>query len=224
MPKLSKEQRKFLETTASQYAQHLDLAADWLAARQIDLEHARYEGLGVVVDPPALHAGYSGRLAIPYITDFGPVKMSFRCLKDHNCKESEISPDPLTGKPRFCSKYIRERGATTGLYGVRSFDDATDWIGVTEGELDSLILRQIGIPAIAIPGASNWEEHWPNVFEDLSRLYVFADADKAGEELFQRIRDRLKMPVIKVRLPKGEDVNSTYVKYGAQAILDRIKK
>lgn len=216
MPQLSKEQKVFLETTASQYAEHLDLAADWLVGRGIDLEHARYEGLGVVVDPPAVHEQYAGRLAIPYITDFGPVNMSFRCLQSHGCKDE--------GHGKYLKMPKWNPDMPSDLYGVRSFDDATDWIGVCEGELDSLVLRQIGIPSVAIPGASNWEEHWSNVFEDLSRIYVFADADEAGKKLYERLRDKLSMPVLKVRLPKGEDVNSTYVKYGAQAIIDRIKK
>lgn len=212
MAQLSREQRLLLETTAEQYASHLDEAAEWLADRKIDLQHALYEGLGVVRNPPAIHEQYEGRLAIPYITDFGPVGMSFRCLKDHSCKEAGHG------------KYLKPKGQESTLYGVRSFDDATDWIGITEGELDSLVLRQIGIPSVAIPGASNWEPHWCNVFEDLSRVYVFADADSAGKELYERLRDKLNMPVIKVRLPEGEDVNSTFVKYGADAILKRVKK
>lgn len=212
MAQLSKEQRKLLESTAFQYASHLPEAAEWLEGRGIDLDHARFEGLGVVRNPPAVHEQYDGRLSIPYITDFGPVAMSFRCMQDHSCKELGHG------------KYLKPKNQETTLYGVRSFDDATDWIGVTEGELDSLVLRQIGIPAVAVPGASNWQDHWVNVFEDLSRLYVFADADESGEKMYDRLRDKLSMPVIKVRLPKGEDVNSTFLKYGAQAIVDRIKK
>jgi|SRR6478752_9747082 len=212
MAQLSKEQRQSLLNTASQYAEHLPEAAEWLAGRGIEMDHARFEGLGVVRNPPAIHEQYEGRLAIPYITDFGPVAMSFRCLQDHDCKEAGHG------------KYLKPKGQHTTLYGVRSFDDAIDWIGVTEGELDSLVLRQIGIPAVAIPGASNWEDHWCNVFEDLSRIYVFADADDAGHKLYERLRDKLSMPVLKVRLPHGEDVNSTYLKYGSQAIIDRIKK
>lgn len=212
MPALSKEQREFLETTAYQYAGHLDVAAEWLAGRGIDLDHARYEGLGVVVDPPARHEVQAGRLAIPYVTDHGVVAITFRCLQDHNCKENGHG------------KYSKEKGQANELYGVRSFDDATDWIGVTEGELDSLILRQIGIPAVAIPGAENWQDWWPNVFEDLSRIYVFADGDDAGKKLYERLRDKLNMPVLRVKLPAGEDVNSTYLKYGAEAIVKRVKK
>lgn len=216
MPALSKEQRELLSTTASQYAEHLDDAAGWLEGRGIDLENARYEGLGVVVDPPAIHEQYAGRLSIPYITDFGPVMMSFRCMQDHSCKDA--------GHGKYLKMKKFHPDMPVDLYGVRAFDDATDWIGVTEGELDSLILRQIGIPAIAVPGATNWEEHWPNVFEDLSRIYVFADGDDAGLKLYERLRDKLSMPVLRVKLPAGEDVNSTYLKYGAEAIVKRVKK
>lgn len=219
----SSEQLRLLNDTASQYAEHLGDAAEWLAGRGIDLEHAAYEGLGVVRNAPAVHQSYEGRLSIPYITKYGVVAMSFRCLRGHDCKAVELYKK-ADGTPVFCKKYLKPKNQETTLYGVRSFVDATDWIGVTEGELDSLVLRQIGIPAVAIPGAKNWEKHWSNVFEDLSRVYMFADADVAGEKLYDTLRDKLKTPVIKVRLPKGEDVNSTFQKYGAQAILDRIKK
>lgn len=212
MAALSAEQKRFLETTASQYAGHLHEAAEWLEGRGIDLGHAAYEGLGVVRNAPAIHEQYEGRLSIPYITQYGVVAIRFRCMKDHSCKDHGHG------------KYLGPKHQKNTLYGVRSFADAVDWIGICEGELDSLILRQIGIPAISIPGSTNWEDYWPNIFEDLSRLYVFADGDEAGEGMYNTLRDKLKMPVIKVRLPKGEDVNSTFLKYGAQAIVDRIKK
>lgn len=226
MPALSKEQRRFLESTAIQYAEHLDDAAEWLAGRGIELEHARFEGLGVVRNPPAAHETFEGRLAIPYITEFGPVNMTFRCLKDHDCK-STVAYTKKDGTEVKCGKYLKSPGMESDLYGVRAFDDARDWIGVCEGELDSLILRQIGIPAVSNPGAKNWNPWWPNVFEDFSRVYVFADADSAGEGMYEMFVDRLaraSTTVIKVALPRGEDVNSTYQKYGAEAILKRIKK
>ena len=176
------------------------------------MENAVYEGLGVVRNPPAIHEQYEGRLSIPYITDFGPVGLAFRCMKDHNCKELGHG------------KYLRPKNQESTLYGVRSFDDATDWIAVCEGEFDSFILRQIGLPAVSVPGATTWKDHWVNVFEDLSRVYVFADADKSGGEMYDKLKDKLAMPVLKVSLPRGEDVNSTFLKYGADAILKRIKK
>lgn len=225
MGSLSKEQKIFLESTAAQYAENLPAAAEWLVGRGIDPDHAAYEGLGVVINPPALHEGYRGRLSIPYVTSAGVVNMSFRCLQDHKCKETVLYQKD--GKDVHCIKYIKPAGREADLYGVRAFSDAREWIGVCEGELDSLILRQIGVPAVSNPGATNWKDWWPNVFEDFSRIYVFSDADEAGDKMFKMFKERLMSTasqVIQVRLPKGEDVNSTYQKYGAEAILKRIKK
>lgn len=212
MANLSKEQRKSLETTALQYASHLPEALGWLEGRGVTPEQASYEGLGVVRDAPAIHEQYEGRLSIPYLTETGPVGLAFRCMRDHDCKELGHG------------KYLRPKNQEATLYGVRCFDDATDWIAVCEGEMDSLILRQIGLPAVSIPGSTTWKEHWENVFEDLSRIYVFADGDDSGNKMWESLRDKLSMPVLKVKLPAGEDVNSTFTRYGADAIIKRIKK
>lgn len=210
--RLSKEHRKFLEKATLQYAEHLDVAAEVLGARGIDLEHARSNGLGVVTNPPAQHEQYRGRLAIPYLTDAGPVNMSFRCLKDHSCKDEGHG------------KYLKMEGWNANLYGVQCITWADEWIAVTEGELDALVLQQIGIPAIGIPGAQNWKDHWLNIFDDFSRVYVFADADAAGEAMFKKLHARMPTLAIHAKLPKGEDVNSTLVKYGADRIMAGIKK
>jgi len=212
---LSKERRRFLEATAVHYKAHVVVLAPILEERGVDLTHAQAEGLGAVVDPPDLHKEYETRLAIPYVTDFGVVNMSFRCVNPQ-CEDD--------GHARCGGKYQKMRGWETNLYGMRSFKDATDWIAVTEGELDSLILRQIGIPAIAVPGASNWRPHWNNVFEDLSKIYVFSDGDSSGHKMFQTIRDRLDMPVVEVPMKAGEDVNSSYLKYGSDYLLGKVKR
>ena len=213
MAALSKEQRSLLETATLRYADHLDDAAEWLAGRGIDLEHARSNGLGVVRDPLPQHAGLEGRLAIPYLTDFGPVNMTFRCLADHDCKSIE-----------FHGKYEKMKGWVTNLYGMQSVGHADEWIAVTEGEVDRLTLTQIGIPAIGVPGAENWQAHWVNVFEDFSRIYVFTDGDKAGRDMWDRFSHELGSKAIRVRMPDGEDVNSIYTKHGAEPLVSGIKK
>lgn len=220
--KLSKEHRKFLEKATLQYAEHLDVAAEVLAARGIDLEHARSNGLGVVTNPPAQHASYRGRLAIPYLTDAGPVNMSFRCLRDHKCKETVLYQKD--GKDVTCVKMLKMEGWNSNLYGVQSIAWADEWIAVTEGELDALVLQQLGIPAVGVPGTGNWKDHWLNIFDDFSRVYVFADSDPAGETMFKKWAARMPTQAIHAKLPKGEDVNSTFVKYGAERVMAGIKK
>lgn len=213
MPALSKEQRRLLEKATLRYAEHLDEAADALAARGMDLEHARSNGLGVVRNPPPQHAKYEGRLSIPYLTDAGPVNMRFRCLSDHNCKTVE-----------YHGKYETMKGWPNDLYGVQALAHADDWIAVTEGEMDRNILTQIGIPAVGVPGVENWQDHWVNVFEDFSRVYVFSDGDKGGTIMWDRFSSKLGTTAIRVKLPHGEDVNSIFVKHGADTLWSGIKK
>jgi Toprim domain-containing protein len=211
MPALSSEQRKFLETACLQYMDHLAEAEEYLSERGIPLEVAQQNALGVVHDPLPGHAHLEGRLAIPYLTDYGPVNMTFRCIKDHECKEVG------------CHKYDRWRGIGTSLYGVQSFARADEWIAVAEGELDALVLNMVGIPAVGIPGAENWLDHWPQVFEDFSRVYVFSDGDKAGGDMYKRMVKDLDT-AIRVEMPPGHDVNSMYLKEGADWLLGRIRK
>lgn len=211
MPALSSEQRKFLETACLRYMENLEEATEYLEGRGIDLSAAQRSALGVVRDPLPGHAHLEGRLAIPYLTDYGPVNMTFRCIQDHECKEVG------------CHKYDRWRGIGTSLYGVQSFSHADEWIAVAEGELDALVLNMVGIPAVGIPGSENWLDHWPQVFEDFSRVYVFADGDKAGGDMYKRIVHDLDT-AIRVTMPAGEDVNSMYLKEGADWLRERIER
>jgi len=212
MAKLSNEQRKFLERATLQYSDHLGEAAGVLEARGIDLEHARSNALGVVRNALPGHEHLEGRLAIPYLTDSGPVNMNFRCLRDHDCKMIEGH-----------QKYMMQKGLKSNLYNVQSLAHADEWIGLTEGEIDCLTLTQIGVPAVAIGGAKKWVPYWTNVFEDFSRIYLFSDGDKAGQEFYDRVSDHVPN-VIRVKMDPGEDVNSMYLSRGEDYLLGRIKK
>lgn len=212
MPALSKEQRQYLERATLAYADNLDDAAGWLEGRGLGLEFARSRGLGVVREPIPGHENMVGRLAIPYLTDVGPVNMNFRCIQDHNCKEI----------PKH-SKYMKRKGSGTSLYGVQSADWAEEWIVVTEGEIDALVWQQIGVPAMGVPGAENWQDHWVNVLEDFSRVYLAEDGDDAGKDLWIAMSENLTN-VIRMKMPDGEDTNSMFLKEGEGYLLGRIKK
>jgi DNA primase len=212
MAQLSKEQRRYLEKATLQYAKHLDEAAEWLEVRGLDLEFARSNALGVVRDPLPGHEHLVGRLAIPYLTDVGPVNVSFRCLQDHDCKAQENH-----------SKYMYKKGSGTNLYGVQTASWADEWIVATEGEIDALTWHQIGVPALGISGVKKWEDHWANVFEDFSRVYLAEDGDDAGKWLWDKMSSELNN-VIRMKMPNGEDSNSVFVKYGKDRLLGMIRK
>lgn len=214
--KLSREQRQYLERAWETYSKNLGDAEGWLAGRGLDLEFAASRGLGVVRDPLPGHEMMRGYLAIPYLTRSGPVNMQFRCIQDHNCKEIVDH-----------KKYRKRKGSPVNLYGVMSIAQADDWIVVTEGEIDAMTWQQIGVPALAVPGAENWQKYWANLLEDFSRVYLAEDGDNAGKDLWIAMSEHIDQGntmVIRMRMPDGEDSNSMYLKHGKDYLLGRIKK
>lgn len=206
---LSNTVRKLLEQATLQYSNHLSEAEGYLKGRAIDLGVASSVGLGVVRNPLQGHERLEGRLAIPYLTDSGPVNMTFRCMREHECKSEG------------CPKYLLWEGLGANIYSVQSIKYAGDWIAVTEGEIDALSLNMCGVPAVGISGASKWQEHWNNVFEDFTRVYAIQEGDEAG----RKFGDMLVREVgaTRVILPPREDSNSLLVKCGPEALKARIR-
>lgn len=197
----SNSQRRLLEPATTNYMKNVGVAEEYLAARGIDQRAAGIAGLGVVDRTIIEFADFAGRLSIPYFTSAGPVNMVFRCLKNHDCKaESDHG------------KYVRAPGLGVNLYNVMSYGYATSFICITEGELDALSLSIMGIPAIAVPGAENWKDHWNLVFQDFEKVFVFEDGDAAGKKFGLRVAKELG--AVRMKMPEREDVNSMMVKQG----------
>jgi DNA primase len=113
-------------------------------------------------------------------------------------------------------------GAETRMYNVLDIEQAGDWIAVCEGELDTLTLSAcVGIPCVGVPGANSWKKHYTRLLADFERIFVFADGDQPGREFATSLSREL--PVTIVQLPEGEDVNSAYVKYGADYLKEKAK-
>ena len=195
--KQSQSQKDLLERATNKYAGSISLAQDYLASRGIPLEVARLARLGVVAEPEVGHEQYQGRLAIPYVTKTGVVDLRFRSLN-----------------PAVEPKYMGLTGAETKMYNVLDIDKAGDFIGVCEGELDTITLSHcVGIPCIGVPGANSWKKHYTRLLADFERVFIFADGDQPGQEFARSLAREL--PVTIVSLPEGEDVNSMYVQAGA---------
>ena len=201
--KQSASQKELLGKSAEKYAEHIHLAEGYLASRGITKEVARLMSLGVVAEPDVGHEAFAGRLSIPYITKTGVVDLRFRSLN-----------------PAVEPKYMGMTGAETKMYNVLDIDRAGDYIGVCEGELDTITLSHcVGFPCIGVPGANSWKKHYTRLLADFERVFVFADGDQPGTEFARSLAREL--PVTIVQLPEGEDVNSAFVKYGAGYIKEK---
>lgn len=203
--KQSNSQRELLGVAAEKYAEHISQAHAYLKSRGITPEVARLARLGVVAEPEPGHESYVGRLSIPYITKTGIVDLRFRSLN-----------------PAVEPKYMGLTGADTKMYNVTDIEKAGDWIGVCEGELDTLTLSAcVGIPCVGVPGANSWKKHYTRLLADFERVFVFADGDQPGKEFATGLAREL--PVTIIQMAEGEDVNSSYVKYGAGYIREKAK-
>lgn len=196
-------QKELLERATNKYAESISLAGDYLKNRGIPLEVARLARLGVVAEPEVGHEIYQGRLSIPYITKTGVVDLRFRSLN-----------------PAVEPKYMGLTGADTKMYNVLDVERAGDFIGICEGELDTITMSAcVGIPCVGVPGANSWKRHYTRLLADFERVFVFADGDQPGKEFATSLAREL--PVTVVQFPDGEDANSYYTSYGAEAILQK---
>ena len=203
--KQSALQKELLGRAADRYAASIYQAEDYLKSRGIPMETARLARLGVVVEDEVGHEAYQGRLSIPYVTKTGVVDLRFRSLN-----------------PAVEPKYMGLTGADTKMYNVLDIERAGDFIGVCEGELDTLTMSScVGIPCIGVPGANSWKKHYTRLLADFERVYVFADGDQPGKEFATSLAREL--PVTIVQFPDGEDVNSFYISNGAEAIRQKIQ-
>lgn len=196
--KLSPERRASLEKSAARYERDVHRAAPYLAGRGFTEATARSFRLGVVHDPLPGDEAAAGRLAIPYLTRAGVVGLRYRCL---------------AGQPHDCDghpKYWGYPGASTHLFNVGALFGDGDVVCITEGELDTIVLAQLGLQSVGVPGTQNWKPHYPRIFEDYRRVVVFADGDEAGAKFGVKVAEAVHHATV-VSMPPGLDVNDAYL-------------
>jgi DNA primase len=197
-------QKELLGKATEKYGASIYRAEDYLKNRGIPIEVARLASLGVVEEPEVGHEQYIGRLAIPYITKTGIVDLRFRSLN-----------------PAVEPKYMGLTGAETRMYNVIDIEKANNFIGVCEGELDTITMSGcVGIPCVGVPGANSWKKHYTRLLADFERVFVFADGDQPGTEFARSLAREL--PVTIIQLPDGHDVNSMFVQDGADYFHSRV--
>lgn len=180
-------------------------AEDYLAARGIDVTVAAMFHLGYVADPVVGHEDYRGRLAIPYVTPNGPVDIRFRALAE--------GQGP---------KYLTRPGAEPHLFNVLAFQHDTDYIAITEGELDSVVAHGVcGIPSVGIAGANAWKPFYHRAFEDYERVFLLCDGDAPGRDWGKRIAQDVEAAIV-VTMPDGMDVNEVVLSEGPDFLRKRV--
>lgn len=202
---LSNEQRNLLETSTELYSRSLFRVEDYLESRGLSPEFASGERLGYVEDPLPGQEQFRGRLSIPYVTRAGVVNLKFRRLEED-------------GSP----KYLNLPGFETNLYGVESLFSVSDYISITEGEVDRLSLKQSGIPSVGVPGVKAWKPYYRKCFEDFSVRWVFCDGDEPGRDFGKFLASEIGARPI--YMPEGEDVNSMLVKEGKEWLKSKLMK
>lgn len=204
MPSVS--ERNSLEQATAAYERDIHLAEAYLASRGIPLAVANTYRLGYVTEQNVQPGDQDmiGRLALPFLTPHGVIDMRFR---------------DIGGQSR--AKYLSKPGSHTRIFAVGNLLKASPFVCITEGEFDTIIADGLcGLPSVGVPGASNWQPHYPLLFED-RQVFVLCDGDTAGREFGKKVAATVDGATI-IPMPDGMDVNEVFLQYGASEIRKKV--
>jgi len=98
------------------------------------------------------------------------------------------------------SEKFRWRSGNQPLpYGLRLLDEAraAGFMVLVEGESDCHTLWFYEIPALGIPGASNWRDGWAARLDGIEKIYTIIEPDQGGDTLREKLT---RCEVIRERL------------------------
>lgn len=170
-------------------------ALAYLLERGLTAATIRRARLGYVGDPFAGHRRFADSVAIPYLSPDGGVRgIRFRYLNPSR------------------NKYDSPKGVKIHLYGVENTTARHVWL--CEGEFDSLVLSQLGYPAVGVPGVSSFKPNWKYLFASADSVTIVMDGDEAGRRGANRIASILGEVCANLRLaalPQGKDITDIYL-------------
>lgn len=109
-------------------------------------------------------------------------------------------------------KYDRLKGVAATLYNVTATEEAH--VYVTEGEFDAMVLTQMGLAAVGVPGVTHFKPAWRFLFRDCERVTLVFDGDEAGQKGAMRVAGMLRdvAPQLEVvTMPVGRDISDLYL-------------
>ena len=105
-------------------------------------------------------------------------------------------------------------GSKARLYGLWRLEGIrkAGYVVLVEGESDAQTLWYHGIPALGVPGASNWKPEFTEHLEGIERVYAVIEPDQGGNTMREKLsasslRDRLYV----VDLGKHKDASGLYL-------------
>jgi DNA primase len=205
--------RRMLDTAVTRYqvAGSRDVEFQkYVARRELSDETVSTFRLGVVSHPMAGHEKHVGRLAIPYLHHTGyPLAVRFRCMENHDCRANGHG------------KYMSLPDDPVRMFNTSAVLNARNEIHVTEGEFDAMILTQLGLHAIAIPGAKLWTPAHATNLRGFSRVWVWQDPDEAGSEFVNKVLGALHQAA---PVTLDMDVNDLYLSGGKTQVLGALSR
>lgn len=167
-------------------------------------DYARYKGIPrkFLQEQGLRDNKYSGKisLVIPY--------------KGENGEETAIRyRNSLTGVNRFSWK-TGEKNSMYGLWRLRKITD-DEYIVLVEGESDCHTLWYHGIPALGLPGATNWNDARDAIhLKKFKTIYVVIEPDKGGVALKKSLQSSSILDRVKViRFGKHKDPSGLHLSH-----------
>jgi replicative DNA helicase len=154
--------------------------------RSLNFKTADIMATGLVIDSNGrLTDALTGMVTIPYYVA-------------GNCVTIRGRRWPM--EPDEKQKYKTLAGQAARVYHSEACWGVTE-VMITEGELDALVLGQMGFNAIGIPGANVWQPGWDVYLEGMRRVWVAFDPDEAGDKGAEKLIERLGPKARRLRLP-----------------------
>jgi twinkle protein len=110
-------------------------------------------------------------------------------------------------------KISTEAGCEPCLFGWQAINSKDRQVTICEGEIDAMTCYQYGFPALSVPfgGGAGAKQQWiENEFENLAQfdtIYIFFDADEAGEQAVKEVCERLGRHRCRVVRTPHKDAN-----------------
>lgn len=171
-----------LSFTLEEYASAKRLPVDFLA------------GLGL----ETIHIKRKPALKLPYYDESGT--------------EASVRFRFTIQKTKQDNRFRWRTGSKTMLYGLWRLQEAkaAGYVLAVEGESDCHTLWYHGIPAVGVPGATNWRKEWSDYLSGLA-VYAWQEPGEAGQKFTEKLGESIPGAFV-IAAPDGrKDISEAHI-------------